>query len=67
MQTTVGEPRNEGLASVREAEEYLSVSRTSIYGLMDRGELRYVKLGKSRRIPWDALAELVQRNTICRE
>ena len=51
-----------GLASVREAEAFLSLSRSSLYSMMDRGELAYVKLGKSRRIPWDALDELVQKN-----
>jgi excisionase family DNA binding protein len=53
-----------GLASVKDAERFLSLSRATIYGLMERGDLRYVKIGKSRRIPWQALDELVRRNTI---
>jgi excisionase family DNA binding protein len=53
-----------GLASMREAERYLSVSRAKLYSMMDAGELRYVKLGRSRRVPWDALTELVQKNLV---
>jgi hypothetical protein len=30
---------------------------------MDKGTLRYVKIGKSRRIPWAALAELAERGS----
>jgi excisionase family DNA binding protein len=56
--------RRAGLASVREAEQFLNLSRATIYGLMDAAKLRYVKIGKSRRIPWDALDELVQKNTV---
>lgn len=47
----------EGLATVKQAEQFLSVSRAKVYSLMDAGELRYAKLGKSRRIPWQALRE----------
>lgn len=57
-------PRRECLANVEEAARYLSLSRASVYSLMASGELRYVKIGKSRRIPWDALDELVQKNTV---
>jgi excisionase family DNA binding protein len=56
--------RGSGLASVKEAEQFLSLSRSTVYGLMDSGELRYVKIGKSRRIPWEALDELVRRRTV---
>lgn len=35
------------------------MSRTKVYDLMRSGLLRSVKLGGSRRIPVDALAELV--------
>jgi excisionase family DNA binding protein len=57
-------PQRRGLASVREAELFLSMSRSKLYALMDQGELRYVKIGKSRRIPWEAIEELVQKNTV---
>ncbi|HEX6507757.1 MAG TPA: helix-turn-helix domain-containing protein [Chloroflexota bacterium] len=43
---------------------FLQVSRSTLYGLMDGGELAYVKIGKARRIPWTALISLVKRNTV---
>jgi excisionase family DNA binding protein len=39
----------------------LDMGRTSVYGLMASGELRSVKIGRSRRIPADALEEYVSR------
>jgi excisionase family DNA binding protein len=52
---------NDGLATIRQAEEFLAVSRSTLYVLMDKGELPYAKIGKSRRIPWKALREFAQR------
>ncbi len=48
----------EGLLTVTDAARFLSVSRSKLYEMMDRGELPYVKLGRSRRIPRRALVEL---------
>ncbi len=48
----------DGLVSVREAALFLSVSRSKLYELMDNGELKFVKLGRSRRIPRRALIDL---------
>jgi excisionase family DNA binding protein len=36
-------------------------ARTHIYGLLARGELRSVKVGRNRRIPAAALQEYVQK------
>ena len=47
----------EGLASVREAAAFLSVGRSTIYKLMENGELPFAKIGKCRRIPRRALRE----------
>jgi excisionase family DNA binding protein len=47
----------DGFADVHEAAEFLSMSRSSIYKLMEAGELPYAKFGKARRIPWRALRE----------
>jgi excisionase family DNA binding protein len=47
------------LLTAQEAAQALGVSRTKIYDLMRSGRLRSVKIGGSRRIPVDALAELV--------
>jgi excisionase family DNA binding protein len=51
----------EGFADVHEAAAYLSMSRSSVYKLMDSGDLQYAKFGKARRIPWRALREFAQR------
>jgi excisionase family DNA binding protein len=65
--TTAGvqsQQRRPGLASVREAEEYLRVSRATIYDLMGKDQLRFVKIGSARRIPWAALEELAEKGTV---
>jgi excisionase family DNA binding protein len=53
-----------GLERVREAARFLGISLSQTYVLMDRGELPYVKFGKSRRIPRKALIEFAKRNLI---
>jgi len=53
----------QGLVTVKEAAGFLGLSVAKVYLLMTAGELSYVKLGKSRRIAWQALQELVQRCT----
>ncbi len=45
----------EGLVTIKEASEYLRLQRSTIYSIMERAELPYVKMGKSRRIPRRAL------------
>ena len=51
----------DGLLTVRECAEFLHLSRSKIYELMDAGELCFVKLGRSRRIPRRAVIELAAR------
>lgn len=41
------------------AAAQLDIGRTHIYGLIARGELRSVKVGRNRRIPAAALQEYV--------
>jgi excisionase family DNA binding protein len=53
-----------GLARIDEACAFLAMSRAAVYTLMDKNELKYVKLGKSRRIPWSELEALVERSTV---
>ena len=45
----------EGFASIPEAATYLNLSRSSIYQLMESGQLAYAHFGRSRRIPKAAL------------
>jgi excisionase family DNA binding protein len=51
----------DGLMTVPEAAEYLSISRSKLYEMMDSGELAYVKLGRCRRIQRRELIDLVSR------
>ena len=51
----------DGLMTISEAAEYLSISRSKLYEMMDDGELAYVKLGRCRRIERRELIDLVAR------
>ena len=51
----------DGLLTVREAAAFLGISRSSLYVLMDRGELPFAKIGRSRRVPRRAVIELAAR------
>ena len=54
-------PQAERLLTVGDVARHLSISRSKIYSTMDCGELPYVKLGKSRRIRWSDVLELIER------
>jgi excisionase family DNA binding protein len=56
----------DGLDRVSDVARFLRLSQSSIYGLMERGELPYVKLGKSRRVPHRAVVEFAARNVVTR-
>ena len=51
----------DGLLTVRECAEFLHLSRSKVYELMNAGILCYAKLGRSRRIPGRAVIELAAR------
>lgn len=53
---------DDGLITVPEASKFLGLSRSQVYCLMETGQLVYVKLGRSRRIPKRALVDLAQAN-----
>lgn len=55
----------DGLVTIPEAEALLRLSRTSIYGLMASGDLPFVRIGRSRRVPRRAVVALAARN-LCR-
>ena len=54
----------ESLARVPEVARFLSLSRSKVYQMMDCGQLKYVKLGKSRRLRWSDVMALVDASTI---
>jgi excisionase family DNA binding protein len=59
-------PAESQLVRVTEVARHLSLSRSMIYQMMDRGVLPYVKLGKSRRVRWSDVQTLVDQNTVAR-
>jgi excisionase family DNA binding protein len=56
----------DGLKTVREAASFLGISVAGTYQLMARGDLPFVKIGRSRRIPRRALVELAAKNLVGR-
>lgn len=50
------------LLTVEQACQRLQVSRAVLYGLLNSGQLRSFHIGRSRRIPVEALDELVARS-----
>lgn len=49
------------LLTVKEAAELMNVGRTTIYKLMDSGEVQSLQIGSSRRIPLAAIHEFADR------
>ena len=45
--------------TVKDAASLLSLSRAQIYRLMDQGDIKFVKIGRSRRITADQLDAFV--------
>jgi excisionase family DNA binding protein len=56
----------DGLDRVDDACDFLGVSRAYLYRLMEAGELQYVKIGRTRRIPHRALVDLAARSLVQR-
>lgn len=52
----------EGNGKVSEVAEYLAVGKSTVYALMARGDLRWVAIGRAKRISWAAVEEFVNRN-----
>lgn len=68
---SVSDPASSGrprlLLRPEDAAEILSVSRTTLFGLLNSGALRSVKIGGLRRIPLEALEDFVMRLSSCPE
>ena len=56
----------ERLLRVTQVAERLALSRSTVYNLMERGELAYVKIGRARRIPPDEINRLIRESLIDR-
>jgi excisionase family DNA binding protein len=70
MPTLAESPNNllvaDGFAEIVEAQEYLKLSRATLYNMMESGELPYAKFGRRRRIPWRALWQYAAGNLVTR-
>ena len=51
------------LLTPEQAARALGLGRTTVYALLRDGELRSVRLGRSRRIPYASLVQFVERIT----
>jgi excisionase family DNA binding protein len=49
------------LLSAEEAGQLIGVGRTKVYELLRVGAIEFVRIGRSRRIPHDALKAYVER------
>jgi excisionase family DNA binding protein len=52
------------LLTPEEAARALAISRTVVFALLANGELRSIKIGRTRRVPVEALGEFVRGRQI---
>jgi excisionase family DNA binding protein len=57
---------SQGLVKIPAAARFLGLCVSKVYQLMERGDLPYVKIGKSRPIPHRAMEELAAKNLVIR-
>jgi excisionase family DNA binding protein len=55
-----------GLRTIEEAQQFTRLGRSTLYGLMAKRELEFVKIGRRRLIPQRALVELAERGMVAR-
>ncbi|MFV0444102.1 MAG: helix-turn-helix domain-containing protein [Planctomycetaceae bacterium] len=64
MTTTFTTGPTLNLLTVQEAALMLTLSRSMVYNLMERGSLAYVKIGRTRRIPVQEVERLVRESLV---
>jgi excisionase family DNA binding protein len=52
--------------TVAETAGALSLARTTVYGLMETGQLPYVKIGRARRVRLDDVVKLIEAHLVPR-
>jgi excisionase family DNA binding protein len=52
----------DGFATISEGCDFLKLSRSGLYGLMETGQLTFARFGRARRIPWRALWAFAQKH-----
>lgn len=53
--------------NVKQAADFLGISVAGVYKLMSVGQLGYAKIGRSRRIPKNALVAFAAKNLVSRD
>ncbi len=48
------------LMTVQQVAKYLQVSEPTVWRMVSEGRIRSVKIGRARRVPKEALAELIK-------
>ncbi|MEX2287744.1 MAG: helix-turn-helix domain-containing protein [Planctomycetaceae bacterium] len=66
MLATDSELRPANLLTIQATAKLLALSRSTLYNLMERGELPYVKIGRARRIPSQEIERLIRASLISR-
>lgn len=56
----------ENMLNTKQARERLNVSRNTLYGLIESGELKAVLVGFQYRITEDAIRDYIKRNEVKR-
>lgn len=59
--TSITGPTDRLLLTVSEAASLLGIGRSTLYELVASGEVESVTIGRSRRVPTEALATYVER------
>ena len=57
----------DGMVTLQEAQDFLRISRQTLWRLTKAGQLPYVRIGRTRRIPKQALVEFAAGRLIRRD
>ena len=52
------EQRRAGLATIKEACDFLTVGHVTVYAMIRDGQLASTKIRNARRVPWEALYQI---------
>lgn len=58
--SSISAPREKLAVSIPTAGEMLSIGRTSIYDLLNRGDLKSIKIGRRRLVLVDSIRQLTE-------
>jgi excisionase family DNA binding protein len=55
-----------GFGTIDEVRDYLGLSRSMIYNLLEAGDLTYARFGRARRIPWSSVRDYAEKHLVVR-